>query len=67
MSASGETHIDVRLSLPLHQALALAELCKRITWSHCRDLSVDEDETRAMIGATDHVRAQLAEAGIVVR
>lgn len=48
-------------------AYALAELCKRIGWSDCRKLAVDDTEAGRQIYATDRVRAALLEAGIEVR
>ena len=59
--------ISVEVELPPRQARALAELCKRIGWSDCRTLSVDEQECRAMIAATDRVRAALEDVGVSVR
>ncbi|BAP87824.1 Gp43 [Burkholderiales bacterium GJ-E10] len=49
------------------EAFALAQLCKRISWSAARDLSVDEEETSLMLNAADRVRGVLAEAGCAVR
>lgn len=49
------------------QAYALAELCKRITWSDVRSCAVDDDEARLMIQATDRIRGALEQAGIYVR
>lgn len=49
------------------QAYALAELCKRISWSTCRDNAVDDQEASHMVGATDRLRAALERAGFSVR
>lgn len=62
-----ERTYTVQLDLVEHQAWALAELCKRIGWSDCRTLSVDETECRAMIDATNGLRAALAAVGVQVR
>jgi hypothetical protein len=49
------------------QARALAQLCKRLSWADAMSLSVDEEEARLQINATDRLRAALEEAGIQVR
>jgi hypothetical protein len=59
--------VHVALDLRPSQAYALAELCKRISWSDCEKLSVDRTECEAMIAATDRVRAALDDAGVRVR
>lgn len=45
------------------QAWALAELCKRITFSDCRSNSVDDNEAYRMIDATAALGNVLARAG----
>lgn len=59
--------VAVRLELSDAEAWALAQLVKRIGWSDCRALAVDEAEVRLMIKATDRVRAALAAAGYAPR
>lgn len=55
------------VALPIAQAYALAELCKRLTYSDARGCAVDADEARCMICAADAVREALARAGVTVR
>lgn len=55
------------VELPEAEAYALAQLCKRITWSDCMTLSVDRDECQRQINATNRVRDALARCGVVVR
>lgn len=55
------------LELTDNEAYALAQLCKRITWSDCMTLSVDRDECQLQINATNLVRAALARQGWGVR
>lgn len=49
------------------QAYALAELCKRIGFSDCRAMAVNDAEAYDMIRATNRVRGALARAGVCVR
>lgn len=51
------------VSLPPEQALALAQLLKRMTWSDFKGCSVDDDEAYVMRDAADVLRTALAEAG----
>lgn len=44
-------------------AWALAELCKRITFSDCRSNAVDDDEAYRMIDATNKLGTALAGIG----
>ena len=67
MSATGEQGVDVHLHLTRGLAVALAQACKRISWHQARELAVDDDEARAIIRATDRVRAALEDAGVYVR
>jgi hypothetical protein len=55
------------LVLSTSEGLALAQLCKRITFTTCRALAASDDEAWAMISATDRVRAALAENSLAVR
>lgn len=59
----------VPVSLQLHpvQALALAELCKRIGFSDCRSNAVDDSEAYHMIYAMANVRKALERSGVYVR
>lgn len=57
----------IALHLPEAEAYALAELCKRLSWSDARQLSVDEQEASTMLLACCHVRDALAQAGFAVR
>ncbi len=45
------------------QAWALAELCKRITWSDCRSNAVSDQEAYLMIDATAKLGTILARVG----
>lgn len=45
------------------QAWALAQLCKRITFSDCRSNAVDEVEAYMMVDVTNKLRDTLARAG----
>jgi hypothetical protein len=60
---------DVIFSVTLseRQAIALAELCKRIGWSDCRNNAVSDDEAERMLTAMDKVRGGLSDVGINVR
>lgn len=49
------------------QALALAQLCKRITFNDCRENAVSNDEAYLMIDATNVVGRALANVGYVPR
>lgn len=53
--------------LTREQAYALAQLCKRIGYADALALAVDDAEARAMLVATDVLRAALADAGYAVR
>ena len=49
------------------QTWALAELCKRITFSDCKSNAIDDEEARQMIAATDRLGEALAKAGYITR
>lgn len=51
------------VELPAHEALALAQLVKRIGWTELRQNAVDDDEAHDMAGAMIHLRKALAESG----
>ena len=55
------------IDLPDNLAWALAELCKRITFSDCRSNASDEDEAYRMIEATDKLRTVLGRVGYAPR
>lgn len=59
--------VGVDFDLPLDEAYALAELCKRITFSDARGCAVDEEEAYRIINATNKLRDALAENGVRVR
>lgn len=56
-------NVEINVSLPPEQALALAQLLKRMTWSDFKGCSVDDDEAYVMRDAADVLRTALAEAG----
>lgn len=51
------------VELPAHEALALAQLVKRIGWTELRQNAVDDDEAHDMAEAVIHLRKALAESG----
>jgi hypothetical protein len=57
--------LEVTLTDP--QALALAQMVKRITWSDMRQLSADDDEAYAMKDAVIALQAALAAVGYAPR
>ena len=59
--------VKVQLELPDHQALALAQLAKRITWSDMRACAVDDDEAYVMRDAVDKLASALAAQGYAPR
>lgn len=63
---SGNSH-DEFAELTNAQAWALAELCKRITWSDCRSNAVSDEEAYLMIDATAKLGAILARVGFSPR
>lgn len=67
MDAAEEPPVSIHVELNRRQAWALAQLVKRIGWSDCRALAVDEDETQLMIVATERVRGALRDAGFAPR
>ncbi|MEY2842507.1 MAG: hypothetical protein RI920_544 [Pseudomonadota bacterium] len=62
-----ESPVTVTFTLSQAEALALAQLAKRIGWSEWRALSVDDGEAYAMRAATDRLAAGLAAAGFAPR
>lgn len=65
--ASEPKPVTFTCTLTRAQAIALAQLCKRIGWSDCKELSSHEDELYGMLNATDRVRSALEDAGVYVR
>lgn len=55
--------INVVFQLSDQQALALAQLLKRLGWSDLRSNAVDDGETYLMQEALSELRAALAAAG----
>lgn len=54
---------SIDFELPDDQALALAQLCKRIGFSDCRANAIDNDETYLMIDAIAQLQKALSKAG----
>ena len=59
--------VTLSVSLTEVEALALAQLMKRIGLHEWRNNSVDEDEAREMRDACERLRASLADAGFAPR
>lgn len=59
--------VTVTTELTQSQALALAQLVKRLTWSEIQACAVDEDETYEMRDAVNLLQKSLAEAGFSPR
>ena len=60
---SDQQQISVELLLDDAQALALAQLVKRIGWSDMRSLAVSDDEAYLMRDAVSEVAKALAAEG----
>jgi len=58
---------NIHLELSAELAWALAQLVKRISYSDCRSLAVDDRETQQMIEAINQLQRALAEAGYAPR
>lgn len=58
---------SIYLELDHNLAWALAQLVKRISYSDCRSLAVDDRETQQMIEAINQLQRALAEAGYAPR
>lgn len=67
LRAAGLDGRDESTELTDAQAWALAELCKRITWSDCRSNAVDDNEAYLMIDATAKLGGLLAKIGYAPR
>lgn len=59
--------VTITVELTEAQALALAQMLKRQTWSCWRELSVDEAEAYEMRDACECVRQALADKGVAPR
>lgn len=59
--------VKVSIELTEAQALGLAQLAKRATWSGLRALAVEDDETYVMRDALAELAKALAEAGFAPR
>lgn len=59
--------VNVSMTLPDRQALALAQLVKRIGWTEMRQNAVDDDEAYEMRDALGVLAKALAEAGYAPR
>jgi hypothetical protein len=59
--------IRVELDLPDPEALALAQLVKRITWEAMRQCSANEDECYLIRAAVERLRQALGEVGYAPR
>lgn len=55
--------ITVQINLPDDEALALAQLCKRIGYGDCRANAVDNAEAYVMMDALAKLQKGLANAG----
>lgn len=67
LQAAGQDGRGELAELTDAQAWALAELCKRITWSDCRRNAVDDNEAYLMIDATAKLGSLLAKVGYAPR
>jgi len=59
--------IKIEIEFTAPQALAYAQLLKRICWTDFRSNAVSDDETHLMIDASETIRVELARAGYVPR
>jgi hypothetical protein len=60
-------NVTLHAELPDELAWALAQFLKRLGYSDCRQLAVNDEEARQMIQATEAVRAALARVGYAPR
>lgn len=67
MSEPTEAHIVCQLDMTRAEAWALAQLCKRLTYSDAESLCGPDERPEDMITSTDKLRIALAENGYVVR
>lgn len=59
--------VTITFELPESEAMALAQLVKRITFTGVADCAVDTGEAHLMLGAIERLRVALAEAGYAPR
>lgn len=55
--------VMIELSMTDEQAEAVAQLCKRIALSDCRQLSANDDEAYQMQAGLNELQKALADAG----
>lgn len=60
-------HVQINIELQPDEALALAQLVKRIGYSDVRSNAVNQDETYTMLDALAKVQLALANAGYAPR
>jgi hypothetical protein len=60
-------HVTIKLVLPVEQADALAEMCKRIIYEEIRRMSASEKEHWEMDAAISTLRGALSDAGFAPR
>ncbi|ELO3050665.1 hypothetical protein QWQ71_004485 [Salmonella enterica] len=63
---SENTAIQVYLSGDA-EAIALAQLVKRLSWADCRKMATSDDEAYLMMDGVNHVMDALAEKGFQPR
>ena len=59
--------VAVTVDLTPAQALALAQMVKRLHWSDARNLAVDDAETEQMVAAVTRLQRALADVGFAPR
>lgn len=59
--------MTLELDITDREALALAQLAKRLTWSDMRSCAVDDDETYAIRDAVSALQNALSEHGYAPR
>lgn len=62
-----DSEIAIQFDLPDAQALALAQLVKRLGWSEMRQNAVSDDEAYLMKDALRELQKALAAAGFAPR
>ncbi len=62
-----DSEIAIQFELPDAQALALAQLVKRLGWSEMRQNAVSDDEAYLMKDALRELQKALAAAGFAPR
>ena len=67
MSTASTVTVSVSVILTGAEALALAQLMKRIGWHEWRNNSIDEDEAYEMRDACSHMAEGLARVGFAPR